>query len=195
MSNEYINSKIKFNCEVKVESNFNKANVYPYIKKEDDEIIFFLLKNETTEICFTNKALVHMFLEKSNSNFIINRYEFYRNKISDVSLEIDSNLTLNTINFEMPDIYFSISINSNSNTPIILYKTLSTLEEEFLQADTILKTANKSLLTATEILANSSSNKTSYDFKEIIEHSYNWITQFRNNHTFFDISDIYNRYL
>jgi Bacterial PH domain/YvbH-like oligomerisation region len=82
-------------------TNYNTADTSNYLFDEDDEKIFFLIRSNQSEYCFTNLALIHIDCKLTISNKIavkvqddsaipskkfVKRYEYSTHKISQVSL-------------------------------------------------------------------------------------------------------------
>ena len=67
---------------------YDKVIADDYIMHEDEEKIFFLIKSKTDEYCFTNLAFIHVDGTSAvSSKRLIKRYDYYKHKISDVTIE------------------------------------------------------------------------------------------------------------
>ncbi|WP_194191469.1 PH domain-containing protein [Clostridium chrysemydis] len=186
-------------CEILWKKDYNRADSIYYTLKEENERIFFLLKNSNEEFCFTNKALIHItkdtFNPKINNIF---RYYFYRNKISNVNLQIieDADMFLE-LKFDISDttILLALDIKELSNINK-LYKALISIEEMYIQSDFSLNTSSKSLETACEVLSKSSSKEMtiSQDFRAITKFTEEWITNARDKYTLYDLSEVFNKF-
>lgn len=186
-------------CEILWKKDYNRADSIYYTLKEENERIFFLLKNSNEEFCFTNKALIH--ITKDTFNPKINnilRYYYYRNKITNVNLQVieDVDMFLE-LKFDVSDttILLSLDIKELSNINK-LYKALISIEEMYIQSDFSLNTASKSLDTACEVLSKSASKEMtlSEDFIAITKFTEEWITNAREKYTLYDLSDVFNKF-
>src|SRR5690606_199786 len=74
---------------------YDKTDADDYIRNEDDEKIYFLIKTKADEYCFTNIAFIHVDGDKAvSSKRVLKRYPYSQYQITDVLLETAGKIDL-----------------------------------------------------------------------------------------------------
>jgi hypothetical protein len=97
-------------------ADYDKVDADDYLFHEDQEKIFFLIKSQKDEYCFTNFALIHVDGDSAiSSKRTVKRYEYASHKISQVLIEtagtVDLDIELKFILEER--LAFSIDVNKS----------------------------------------------------------------------------------
>jgi Bacterial PH domain/YvbH-like oligomerisation region len=111
---------------------FDKVDSDDYVRHEDQEKIFFLIKSRSDEYCFTNRALIHLDGASAVSKKrLLRRYNYSSHPVSHVFLETAGTVDMDVeIKFRMGEAEFSIDVNKRQIEPLKdLYKTLSAMSE------------------------------------------------------------------
>jgi hypothetical protein len=112
---------------------YDKVDADDYLFHEDGEKIFFLIKSQKDEYCFTNLALIHVDGDSAiSSKRIVKRYEYVSHKISQVFIETAGNIDLDIeLKFTLDNrLNFSIDVNKNCLEALKdIYKVLITISK------------------------------------------------------------------
>ncbi|XXM70557.1 PH domain-containing protein [Lysinibacillus sphaericus] len=179
---------------------FDKTQSDDYVLSEDGEKIHFLIKSKTDEYCFTNRALIHLDGEKaSSSKRNLYRYDYYKHPISNVSIETAGTIDLDLeIKFTMGSHAFSVDIDKKEGEAIAdLYKSLLAISHIQDEGKRIIDSAEKSLSTARELIANNRfhDNDISDEFKQATSFAFEWFNDHYNANTRKDFGEIFNKYI
>lgn len=179
---------------------YDKTQSDDYVRHEDNEEIYFLIKTKSDEYCFTNLALIHVDGESAlSSKRLLKRYSYYANPISQVMLETAGTVDLDVeIKFHMGGVSFDIDVDKKQLEKLKdLYKSLLHIAEEVNENEKFLDMTRKSLDVAASVLHNSRSAESdlSRDFSTINEYSFEWMKT--NHHKFIkkDFGDVYKKYI
>ncbi|MFM2314013.1 MAG: hypothetical protein RLZZ04_3289 [Cyanobacteriota bacterium] len=97
-------------------ADYDKVDADDYLFHEDQEKIFFLIKSQKDEYCFTNFALIHVDGDSAiSSKRTVKRYEYASHKISQVLIETAGTVDLDVeLKFTLDErLAFSIDVNKN----------------------------------------------------------------------------------
>jgi hypothetical protein len=96
-------------------ADYDKVDADDYLFHEDGEKIFFLIKSQKDEYCFTNLALIHVDGNSAISHKrIVKRYEYSSYKVSQVFIETAGNIDLDIeLKFTLGNTAFSIDVHRN----------------------------------------------------------------------------------
>jgi hypothetical protein len=76
-------------------ADYDKVDADDYLFHEDGEKIFFLIKSQKDEYCFSNVALIHVDGDSAiSSKRIVKRYEYASYEVSQVFIETAGNIDL-----------------------------------------------------------------------------------------------------
>lgn len=181
---------------------FDKADVDDYIFHEDNEKIYFVIKSQSDEYCFTNLAILHLDGTSAISKRkILNRYDYSSHTIKNVKIETAGTIDLDcelkfSIAGNKGEIDFSIDINKKQEDQIKdIYKSLyrislkqkeSKLEKE--SRDLAIKTIENTLNRVTcENIAES--------FEKMTKFAENWYSTTEKIYHKKDYSDVYELYI
>ncbi|WP_305767972.1 PH domain-containing protein [Candidatus Epulonipiscium viviparus] len=91
---------------------FDKVDADDYILHEDQEKIYFIIKSNKDEYCFTNLAFIHVDGERAiSSRRLVKRYNFYESSLSAIAIETAGTVDLDIeLKFTLNDHPFSIDI-------------------------------------------------------------------------------------
>ncbi|WP_226585519.1 PH domain-containing protein [Halobacillus litoralis] len=179
---------------------FDKTQSDDFVLTEDNEEIHFLIKSKSDEYCFTNRALIHLDGEKaSSSKRNIYRYDYYKNPISNVSIETAGTIDLDLeIKFIIGNQAMSIDIAKDEGEAIAdLYKSLVAISH--IQEDNLrhAEYAKDSIGTARELIHNNRfhDHDISKEFNEVVNFAYSWFTTKHKEHTQKDFKDVFEKYI
>lgn len=97
-------------------TDYDKVDADDYLFHEDKEKIFFLIKSQKDEYCFTNFALIHVDGDSAiSSKRTVKRYEYASHKISQVLIETGGTVDLDIeLKFTLDEhLAFSIDVNKS----------------------------------------------------------------------------------
>lgn len=158
---------------------YDKVDSDDYIMHEDEEKIFFLIKSKTDEYCFTNQALIHLDGTSAISKKrLLKRFSYYDNTISNVELETAGTIDLDVeIKFMMGKNAYSIDVNKDQIEHLKdLYKALCKISSIQKENTYFYRYAERSIDLASNTVHRSSSSTTlESQFKEINQHSFDWL--------------------
>lgn len=181
-------------------ADFDKTDADDYVRHEDDEKIYFLIKTKADEYCFTNLALIHVDGENATSSKqVLKRYPYSQYKISDVVLETAGRIDMDIeIKFTLGKEYFSIDVHKDEMEKLKdLYKALLYISEITHENGVILDMAERSLDKSVAILQNSrtADTKLSDQYKEMTEFGFEWLKSNREKYHEKDFGDVFEKYI
>lgn len=179
---------------------YDKVESDNYIRHEDNERIYFLIKSKTDEYCFTNLALIHvdgnMAVSKKRTLW---RYDYYLHSIENVCLETAGNIDLDVeIKFSFEDKSFSIDVDKKQLEQLKdLYKALLKISEIKKDMALLWEHSNQSLQYASQTLAGvrTETHNLYETFQQINEYSFNWLKTNQSKYRVKDFGKIFERYL
>lgn len=179
---------------------YDKTDADDYIRHEDDEKIYFLIKTKADEYCFTNIAFIHVDGENATSSKrTLKRFPYSQFKFSNVSLETAGRVDLDIeIKFNLGGITYSIDVRKDEIEKLKdLYKALLYIAEETHENDIMMEMANQSLDKAASILQNSRTdqNDISEQFKQLTEFGFNWLATSREKYHRKDFGEVFEKYI
>ncbi|WP_059173458.1 PH domain-containing protein [Bacillus sp. FJAT-27445] len=179
---------------------FDKTDADDYVRHEDNEKIYFLIKTKADEYCFTNLAFLHVDGENAiSSKRILKRYPYSQYKITDVLLETAGRVDLDIeIKFTLGNQQFSIDVDKKQiNKLNDLYKALLYISEVTIENNIMLQMASASLDKATTILQNSRPADVvlAEQYKQITEFSFEWLKSTREQYHQKDFGAVFEKYI
>lgn len=181
--------------------NFNQTASDDFTLHEDGEKIFFLIKSKSDEYCFTNLAFIHLDGNSATSKKRnLKRYDYYLNKIKDVSIETAGTIDLDLeLKFTIGNTPISIDIHKKHENEIAdIYKALLAISK--IQADNERQSehAMKALTTAQSVVQNpriTIDGDLPANFKEITNFTYEWLNQIHEKYMKKDFGDVFQKYI
>ncbi|MFC4558273.1 PH domain-containing protein [Virgibacillus kekensis] len=179
---------------------YDKTDADDYVRHEDDEKIFFLIKTKSDEYCFTNLALIHVDGENAaSSKRTLKRYSYSQNKISNVVLETAGRIDMDIeIKFTLGNNPLSIDVHKDEIEKLKdLYKALLHIAETIHENGIILDMAGQSLDKAVTVLQNSRSTEANLadQYKELTEYGFSWLKSVREQYHERDFGEIFEKYI
>lgn len=179
---------------------YDKTQSDDYVRHEDQEEIFFLIKTKSDEYCFTNLALIHVDGESAvSSKRTLKRYSYHRHPISQVMLETAGSIDLDVeIKFLMGNVAFDIDVDKKQLERLKdLYKSLLHISEEVYENELYLDMSRKSVDLAASVLQNirHSESKAPDDFARINEYAFEWMKQSKESYVRKDFGDVFKKYI
>jgi Bacterial PH domain/YvbH-like oligomerisation region len=179
---------------------YNKVDSDDYVRHEDQEKIFFIIKSKVDEYCFTNKALIHLDGASAVSKKrMLRRYNYATNTISHVLLETAGTVDLDVeIKFHMGGDEFSIDVTKKQIEELKdLYKTLCAIAEIQAENDIALAHATRSLdLSATAVGRGTQHNGPLPEaFAQINQMAFNWMLAARQKYVVKDFGALFEKYI
>lgn len=179
---------------------YDKANADDYIRHEDNEKIYFLIKTKSDEYCFTNIAFIHVDGEKAvSSKRLLKRYPYSHYQITDVLLETAGKVDLDVeIKFTLGNQSFSIDVDKKQLAQLNdLYKALVYISEKVYDNNALFEIATGSLDKAVTVLHNTrlSDIQLADQYKQLTEFSFSWLTSARDQYQVKDFGDVFERYI
>jgi hypothetical protein len=179
---------------------YDKTDSDDYVRHEDNEKIYFLIKTKSDEYCFTNLALIHVDGENAvSSKRVLKRYSYSQNKITDVLLETAGRVDLDIeIKFKIGNVSMSVDVDKKEiNRLNDLYKALLYISELTHENNTIQEMAGQSLDKAVAVLHNSRTNDTQLaeQYKQLTEYGFSWLTSIREQYHKKDFGDVFEKYI
>ncbi|MGI0115532.1 PH domain-containing protein [Zooshikella sp. RANM57] len=178
---------------------FDKVDADDYVMHEDSEKIYFLIKSKTDEYCFTNLALIHLDGTSALSKKrLLKRFSYYDHDIRDVLLETAGTVDLDAeIKFSIGSTPYSIDVKKTQIEHLKdLYKTLYTISSIQKENSYHYRNAERSIEVASNTVHRSSSATTLEDqFKEINQHTFNWLHSARKAYCRKDFSEVFEKYI
>src|SRR5699024_1429513 len=181
-------------------ADYDKTDADDYVRHEDDEKIYFLIKTKADEYCFTNLALIHVDGENAaSSKRTLNRYPYSQYKISNVFLETAGKIDMDIeIKFTLGNQAFSIDVHKEEIEKLKdLYKALLHIAETMHENGIILEMGNQSLDKAVNVLQHTRAAETDLasQYKEITEYGFSWLKSVREEYHAKDFGDIFEKYI
>ncbi len=179
---------------------FDKTDADDYVRHEDDEKIYFLIKTKSDEYCFTNLALIHVDGESAaSSKRTLRRFSYSQNKIANVLLETAGKIDMDIeIKFTLGNEPISIDVHKDEIEKLKdLYKALLFIAETTHENGILLEKAEHSLDKAVAVLHNSrtSETNTASQYKELTEFGFDWLKSVREQYHEKDFGDIFEKYI
>lgn len=179
---------------------YDKTNADDYIRHEDNEKIYFLIKTKSDEYCFTNIAFIHVDGEKAvSSKRLLKRYPYSHYQITDVLLETAGKVDLDVeIKFTLGNQSFSIDVDKKQLAQLNdLYKALVYISEKVYDNNALFEIATGSLDKAVTVLHNTrlSDIQLADQYKQLTEFSFSWLTSARDQYQVKDFGDVFERYI
>ncbi|SDH67387.1 YvbH-like oligomerisation region [Alteribacillus persepolensis] len=179
---------------------YDKTDADDYVRNEDDEKIYFLIKTKADEYCFTNLALIHVDGENATSSKqTLKRYPYSQHNISNVFLETAGRIDLDIeIKFSLGNQHFSIDVHKDEIEKLKdLYKALLYISEITHENSLVLDMAEKSLDKAASVLQNTRSTEQtiSEQYKDITEFGFSWMKSTRDKYHVKDFGDVFEKYI
>lgn len=179
---------------------YDKTDSDDYIRHEDNEKIYFLIKTKADEYCFTNISLIHVDGEKAiSSKRLLKRYPYSQYQITNVFLETAGKVDLDVeIKFSLGQQSFSIDVDKNQLAQLNdLYKALAYISETVYDNNILLELANGSLDKAVTVLHNSrvSDIQLADEYKQLTEFGFSWLTAVRDQYHIKDFGDVFEKYI
>ncbi|WP_164667321.1 PH domain-containing protein [Virgibacillus doumboii] len=179
---------------------YDKTDADDYVRHEDDEKIYFLIKTKSDEYCFTNLALIHVDGENAaSSKRTLYRYPYSQYKISNVLLETAGRIDMDIeIKFSLGNTPMSIDVHKDEIDKLKdLYKALLYIAEKTHENEIILDKAEQSLDKAVTVLHNTRTADTnlSDQYKELTEYGFSWLKSVREQYHEKDFGGIFEKYI
>jgi len=179
---------------------FDKTDADDYVRHEDDEKIYFLIKTKMDEYCFTNLAIIHVDGEKATSSKrTLKRYPYTQYEVNNVLLETAGTIDIDIqIKFNMGNVPFVIDVQKNEIDRLKdLYKALLFISEQAYENKIVSRHAEQSLDKAVQILQNSrlGEDDTANQYKALTEFSFDWYKETYEQYQKQDYGEIYERYI
>ncbi len=179
---------------------YDKTDADDYIRNEENEKIYFLIKTKADEYCFTNTAFIHLDGEKAiSSKRLLKRYSYSQYQITNVFLETAGKVDLDVeIKFTLGSQSFSVDVDKKQLAQLIdLYKALSYISEKVHDNNILLELANGSLDKAVTVLHNArpSDIQLADQYKQLTEFGFSWLTAARDQYQIKDFGDVFEKYI
>ncbi|WP_043931062.1 PH domain-containing protein [Bacillus sp. EB01] len=179
---------------------FDKTDADDYVRHEDNEKIYFLIKTKADEYCFTNLAFIHVDGENAiSSKRTLKRYPYSQHKITDVTLETAGRVDLDIeIKFTLGNQQYSIDVDKKQiNKLNDLYKALLYISEVTIENNIMLQMASASLDKATTILQTSRpvDIPLADQYKQLTEFGFEWLKSTREQYHQKDFGPVFEKYI
>lgn len=179
---------------------YDKTQSDDYVRHEDQEEIYFLIKTKMDEYCFTNLALIHVDGDSAvSSKRTLKRYSYHRHPISHVILETAGTVDLDVeIKFQMGNVPFDIDVDKKQLERLKdLYKSLLHISEEVHENEKYLNMSAKSIDIAASVMNNSrpSESRMAEDFSRINEYAFEWMKKNQETYVRKDFGDVFKKYI
>ncbi|MFD1850826.1 PH domain-containing protein [Oceanobacillus bengalensis] len=181
-------------------ADYDKTDADDYVRHEDNEKIYFLIKTKSDEYCFTNIAFIHVDGENATSSKrTLKRFPYSQFKFSNVFLETAGRIDMDIeIKFTLGNNSYSIDVHKDEIEKLKdLYKALMFIAEQTYENEVILNMANQSLDKAVSVLQNSRTDQTNIaeQYKQITEFGFSWLTSIREKYHEKDYGAIFEKYI
>lgn len=173
---------------------YDKVASDDYVLHEDGEKIYFLIKSQSDEYCFTNYALIHLDGTSATSQKrLLKRYSYKNNHISEVKLETAGTVDLDIeIKFKLGSNSYSIDVRKQDIEYLKdLYKSLIKIASIQQENARYLEFAEKSLNIASQVLKPYHQESTEAQFKAINSYTFNWLKKAHKTFNKKDFSDVF----
>ncbi|MBD2394903.1 PH domain-containing protein [Cyanobacterium aponinum FACHB-4101] len=174
---------------------YDKVASDDYVLHEDGEKIYFLIKSQSDEYCFTNYALIHLDGTSATSKKrLLKRYSYKNNHFSEIKLETAGTVDLDIeIKFNLGSNSYSIDVRKQDIEYLKdLYKSLIKISSIQKENALYLELAEKSLNIASNVLKPYHQESTEQQFKAINSYTFNWL---KKTHQAFNKKDFSNVFL
>jgi Bacterial PH domain/YvbH-like oligomerisation region len=180
-------------------TDYDKVDADDYLFHEDGEKIFFLIKSQKDEYCFTNFALIHVDGDSAvSSKRTVKRYEYAGHRISQVLIETAGTVDLDIeLKFTLDErLVFSIDVNKNCLESLKdIYKVLISIGKLQHQQEIARNNATQCL----EVLASMYKISTLESEDAIVKHYnamlLNYNATILERYTKRDFSNIFEKYI
>ncbi|KGX90553.1 hypothetical protein N781_07095 [Pontibacillus halophilus JSM 076056 = DSM 19796] len=179
---------------------YDKVDADDYVMHEDNEKIYFVIKSKADEYCFTNRALIHLDGESAmSSKRVLKRYDYYKNKISNVFLETAGTVDMDVeIKFHLGNAQFDIDVHKKQIEDLKdLYKSLIKIAELIDEKEEYHNFSKKSLELASSTI-NRSDNRESQlheEFKQINQIAFSWMKNAKEQYIVKDFGHVFEKYI
>ncbi|MEK3934301.1 PH domain-containing protein [Sporosarcina sp. FSL W7-1349] len=179
---------------------YDKTDADDYIRHEDHEKIYFLIKTKADEYCFTNIAFIHVDGESAiSSKRVLKRYPYSQYQITDVLLETAGKVDLDVeIKFTLGNQSYSIDVDKKQLEKLNdLYKALVYISEKAYDNNILYEMATQSLDKAAHMLHNSrpSDIQMADQYKQLTEFGFTWLTSAHTKYHVKDFGDVFEKYI
>lgn len=179
---------------------FDKTDADDYVRHEDNEKIYFLIKTKADEYCFTNLAFIHVDGENAiSSKRTLKRYSYSHHKISNVLLETAGRVDLDIeIKFTLGNQDYSIDVDKKQIEKLNdLYKALLYISEVTQENDVMMEIASQSLEKAVTVLHNTRANEgqLAEQYKQLTEFGFEWLKSTRETYHQKDFGEVFEKYI
>ena len=179
---------------------YDKTDADDYIRHEDGEKIYFLIKTKADEYCFTNIAFIHVDGDSAvSSKRVLKRYSYSRYPISDVFLETAGKVDLDVeIKFTLGSQSYSIDVDKKQIAKLNdLYKALGYISDKAYDNNVLYEMATDSLDKAAKVLQNSRTSdiQLTEEYKQLTEFGFSWLTSARDKYHVKDFGDVFEKYI
>jgi hypothetical protein len=179
---------------------YNKVDADDYVRHEDQEKIYFLIKSKSDEYCFTNQALIHLDGASAVSKKrMLKRYNYATNQVAHVFMETAGTVDLDVeIKFHMGGDAFTIDVTKKQIEDLKdLYKTLCAIAEIQAENEIALAQAERSLdVAATAVGRGTQHNGPLPEaFSQINQMSFNWLRGVRQKLVVKDFGALFDKYI
>ncbi|WP_085993490.1 PH domain-containing protein [Oceanobacillus senegalensis] len=181
-------------------ADYDKTDADDYVRHEDNEKIYFLIKTKADEYCFTNLAFIHVDGESATSSKrTLKRYPYAQHKFSNVMLETAGRVDLDIeIKFNLGGTQYSIDVHKDEIEKLKdLYKALVFIAEVTHENDVLMNMASQSIDKAVSVLQNSRTDQENIasQYKELTEFSFSWLESARNKYHKKDFGEVFEKYI
>lgn len=181
-------------------ADYDKTDADDYIRHEDDEKIYFLIKTKADEYCFTNIAFIHVDGDTAvSSKRTLKRYPYSQYKFTDVMLETAGKVDLDVeIKFTLGNQAFSIDVDKKQLDQLKdLYKALGSIAEVTHENSIQMDMATQSLDRAVQVLHNTrpAEVQLAEQYEKLTEFGFNWIQQARAKYHEKDFGAEFEKYI
>ena len=159
---------------------YDKTNADDYIRNEDNEKIYFLIKTKSDEYCFDIILRLFTLMERKLylPKRLLKRYPYSQYQITDVLLETAGKVDLDVeIKFTLGNQSFSIDVDKKQLAQLNdLYKALVYISEKVYDNNALFEIATGSLDKAVTVLHNTrlSDIQLADQYKQLTEFSFSW---------------------
>ncbi|KXH81927.1 PH domain-containing protein [Sporosarcina sp. HYO08] len=179
---------------------YDKTDADDYIRHEDNEKIYFLIKTKADEYCFTNIAFIHVDGENAiSSKRVLKRYPYSQYQFTNVFLETAGRVDLDVeIKFTLGDQSYSIDVDKKQLDQLKdLYKALVYISEKVYDNNILFDMATQSLDKAVTVLQNArpSDIQLADQYKQLTEFSFSWLSSARSQYHVIDFGDVFEKYI
>ncbi|RLL42157.1 hypothetical protein D8M04_15955 [Oceanobacillus piezotolerans] len=179
---------------------YDKTDADDYVRHEDNEKIYFLIKTKADEYCFTNLAFIHVDGENATSSKrTLKRYPYSQYKFSNVFLETAGRVDIDIeIKFSLGSTAYTIDVRKDEIEKLKdLYKALLYIAERTHENGIILDMASQSLDKAVSVLQNSRIDQANIaeQYRELTEFSFSWLNNTREKYHEKDFGAVFEKYI